>query len=56
MTFVFADFAKARRPRGGPIEVPIDERDALAREWADRLRLERPFGLPRRLGASRPGS
>ena len=34
MTFVFADFAKARRPRGAPIEVPIDERDALAREWA----------------------
>jgi MerR family transcriptional regulator, light-induced transcriptional regulator len=34
MTFVFADFANPRRPRGAPIEVPIDERDPLAREWA----------------------
>jgi MerR family transcriptional regulator, light-induced transcriptional regulator len=33
-TFVFADFARPRRPRGGPVEVPIAERDPLAREWA----------------------
>lgn len=32
--FVFADFPAARRPRGGPIEVPIGERDPLMREWA----------------------
>jgi MerR family transcriptional regulator, light-induced transcriptional regulator len=32
--FVFADFAAPRRPRGGPIEVPVAERDPLAREWA----------------------
>jgi DICT domain-containing protein len=30
---VFADFAVARRPQGEPIEVPIGERDPLAREW-----------------------
>jgi DICT domain-containing protein len=31
--FVFADFPKPRRPRGGPVEVPIGTRDPLAREW-----------------------
>ena len=30
---VFADFAVARRPAGQPIEVPISDRDPLAREW-----------------------
>lgn len=30
---VFADFARVRRPRGGPVEVPILEADPLAREW-----------------------
>ena len=34
LTFVFADFEKPRRRRGGPVEVQIDERDPLAREWA----------------------
>jgi DICT domain-containing protein/predicted DNA-binding transcriptional regulator AlpA len=31
---VFADFARARRPRGGPAEVPIGPADELRREWA----------------------
>jgi len=31
---VFADFAEARAPEGGPVEVPIEPRDALANEWA----------------------
>jgi MerR family transcriptional regulator, light-induced transcriptional regulator len=31
---VFADFPELRRPRGGPVEVPIGAEDALAREWA----------------------
>jgi DICT domain-containing protein len=31
---VFADFAKPRRPRGGPVEVPLGPHDLLAREWA----------------------
>jgi DNA-binding transcriptional MerR regulator len=31
--FVFADFPKLRRPRGGPVEIPIDRGDPLAREW-----------------------
>ena len=30
---VFADFPKVRRPRGGPVEVPIRARDPLVREW-----------------------
>src|SRR5215207_4511502 len=29
----FAEFPRARRPRGGPVEVPIRARDPLAREW-----------------------
>lgn len=32
--FVLADFAKLRRPRGGPAEVPIRPADPVAREWA----------------------
>jgi DICT domain-containing protein len=31
---VFAGFARARRPKGGPIEVPIPPADPVAREWA----------------------
>jgi DICT domain-containing protein/predicted DNA-binding transcriptional regulator AlpA len=31
--FVFADFPEPRRPRGGPVEVPIAGGDPLAREW-----------------------
>jgi DICT domain-containing protein/predicted DNA-binding transcriptional regulator AlpA len=31
---VFADFRAPRRPRGGPVEIPIRARDPLAREWA----------------------
>ncbi|HET6870484.1 MAG TPA: DICT sensory domain-containing protein, partial [Solirubrobacteraceae bacterium] len=31
---VLADFARARRPRNAPVEVPIRARDPLAREWA----------------------
>jgi DNA-binding transcriptional MerR regulator len=33
LAVVFADFAKPRRPRGGPIELPIGERAPLEREW-----------------------
>jgi DICT domain-containing protein/predicted DNA-binding transcriptional regulator AlpA len=32
--FVFADFARARQPRGAPAELPIDRSHPLAREWA----------------------
>ena len=32
--FVFADFAEARVPEDGPIEVPVGPQDALANEWA----------------------
>ena len=31
---VLADFGRARGPKNGPIEVPIDRSDPLAREWA----------------------
>ena len=31
---VLADFPRARRPRTGPIEVPIEPSDPVAREWA----------------------
>ena len=31
---VFAGFEAARRPRGGPVELPIDRGDALANEWS----------------------
>ena len=31
---VFADFASERKPRGGPVEMPIGEDDALGNEWA----------------------
>jgi DICT domain-containing protein/predicted DNA-binding transcriptional regulator AlpA len=33
-SFAFADFDRPRRPKDGPIEVPIDARDPLAREWS----------------------
>ena len=33
-SFAFADFDRPRRPEDGPIEVPIDRRDPLAREWS----------------------
>lgn len=33
LAFVFADFARVRRPRGAPVEVPIPERDPLMSEW-----------------------
>jgi MerR family transcriptional regulator, light-induced transcriptional regulator len=33
-TVVLADFARVRRPRTGPIEVPIEPSDPVAREWA----------------------
>jgi MerR family transcriptional regulator, light-induced transcriptional regulator len=33
LAIVFADFPKARRPRGGPVELPIGERAPLQREW-----------------------
>jgi MerR family transcriptional regulator, light-induced transcriptional regulator len=32
--FVFADFARARRPRGAPAELPIDRSHPVSREWA----------------------
>jgi DNA-binding transcriptional MerR regulator len=31
---VFADFKGVRRPRGGPVEIPIGAHDPLAREWS----------------------
>jgi MerR family transcriptional regulator, light-induced transcriptional regulator len=31
---VLADFEKLRRPRGGPVEVPIDRADPIGREWS----------------------
>lgn len=31
---VFADFGEAKAPARGPVEVPIDEADPLAREWS----------------------
>ena len=31
---VFAAFGEARRPRGGPVELPIDVDDAIGNEWA----------------------
>jgi DICT domain-containing protein len=31
---VFADFQRARRPRGGPAEIPIANASPLSREWA----------------------
>jgi DNA-binding transcriptional MerR regulator len=33
LAVVFADFPKPRRPRGGPVELPIGERAPLEREW-----------------------
>jgi DICT domain-containing protein len=32
--FVFADFARLRRPRGGAVELPVDRSHPVAREWA----------------------
>jgi DICT domain-containing protein len=32
--FVFADFERLRRPRGGAVEVPIDRTHPVSREWA----------------------
>lgn len=32
-SIVFADFERARAPRGGPTEVPLAERDPALREW-----------------------
>jgi len=32
--FVFADFAKPRRPRGAPAELPISRDHPISREWA----------------------
>jgi MerR family transcriptional regulator, light-induced transcriptional regulator len=34
LAIVFADFGRARRDAGAPIEVPVDPADPLAREWA----------------------
>lgn len=33
-SFAFADFDRPRRPKDGPIEVPIDAAEPLAREWS----------------------
>jgi len=30
---VFADFTAVRKPRAGPVELPVDRADPLAREW-----------------------
>jgi len=32
--FVLADFGRTRRPKGGPVEVPIAPSSPVAREWA----------------------
>lgn len=32
--FVFADFAKARHPKGAPAELPVKRTDPISREWA----------------------
>jgi DICT domain-containing protein len=34
LAIVFADFDRLRRPRGGPVEVPLGPDDPLAREWS----------------------
>ena len=34
VAMVFADFERKRKPRGGPIEVPIDRSHPASREWA----------------------
>ena len=34
LAVVFADFPRARRPRGAPHELPIDDSTPLAREWS----------------------
>jgi|Tabmets5t2r1_1033131.scaffolds.fasta_scaffold01169_3 DNA-binding transcriptional MerR regulator len=34
LALVFADFDRVRRPRGAPIEVPVDRSHPLSREWA----------------------
>jgi MerR family transcriptional regulator, light-induced transcriptional regulator len=34
LAVVFADFARARRPSGGPVELPIERAAPLSREWA----------------------
>jgi DICT domain-containing protein len=34
LAVAFADFERARTPRGGPVEVPIDRSGPLTREWA----------------------
>jgi MerR family transcriptional regulator, light-induced transcriptional regulator len=31
---VLADFGRARQPESGPVEIPIDSSDPVAREWA----------------------
>jgi DICT domain-containing protein/predicted DNA-binding transcriptional regulator AlpA len=32
--FVFADFQRLRRPRRGPVELPVDRSHPVSREWA----------------------
>jgi DICT domain-containing protein len=34
LAVVFADFPRARRPSGGPVELPIEREAPLSREWA----------------------
>jgi MerR family transcriptional regulator, light-induced transcriptional regulator len=34
LAIVFADFDRVRRPAKGPVEVPLDPDDPLAREWS----------------------
>jgi DICT domain-containing protein len=34
VAIVFADFDRTRQPRGGPVEIPLDPDDPLAREWS----------------------
>ena len=33
LAFVIADFARLRRPRGAPVELPVERSHPLAREW-----------------------
>ena len=50
---VFADFAAERKPRGGPVEMPIGADDALGNSVGGRDRRARLRGVPARVGTAR---
>ena len=49
-----ADFPHLAATAGAPIEVPVNDTEAMAREWTLVHRFPRWRGLPGRLGARRP--